>query len=246
MFAASHDWEKEEFAVISPKFIGKIPVRDSSKRLLINETYEHKYLRTSPIRVNVRKGAYGDILAVSLPTVFLISDRLLKMLVEIRATGYEAIPADVKLLFPHHRNDAVFWQLVVTGWGGVASPSSGISKLDDRMFGKEKYTHCIDPSKIVDRTAWDGSDFFLVWPMPFDTWVSPRIIDLLVRERIRHYVVTPAKNINFARLDDDPIGFGPLPLACYFPDFQAHKVGAPLGIYWYEWTNLDYSSLQEE
>lgn len=229
-----------EFYAIEIKFFSGLDVRESCSRKLVRKQLPHRYLYEEPVCVNVREKAFGDLLVVGLPSFCLVSDYLLQELRGIGATGFDAIPADVRLIFPHEPVDAVFWQLVVTGWGGIASVESGIEKLDESTYGPEKYSPCTDPSKLLDENRYDGSDFFFIWPLPSTIWVSGRIVRLFRKLKVKHYDLSSMATHRFERLPDKPIGFGPYPLACYFPEERAEEVGAPLGIDWFEYQRSPY------
>jgi hypothetical protein len=58
-------------------------------------------------------------------------------------------------------------QLCVSGWGGVVAPESGI-RMDEYCPGCQfsHYSPMTDPASLIDPLAWDGSDFFIIWPLP--------------------------------------------------------------------------------
>lgn len=110
----------------------------------------------------------------------------------------------------------------------MAPPESGLK------FSKEKSCpHCNhlryvgpgDPTKLVREDQWDGSDFFMVWPLPKHYFVTQRVVDLVRSEKIT--------GVQIKRPDQLEIidGATPGPLSRYMPDARAKKLGEPLGIY---------------
>jgi hypothetical protein len=51
----------------------------------------------------------------------------------------------------------------------MANPESGIrfnEVSSSPEYGFLRYTDLRDAEKLIDVTQWDGSDFFMVWPLP--------------------------------------------------------------------------------
>jgi hypothetical protein len=58
-------------------------------------------------------------------------------------------------------------ELKVTGWGGMASPGSGIRILKKCSYcGRSVFSEYTRKNNLFDIDKWDGSDVFLIWPMP--------------------------------------------------------------------------------
>src|SRR5258707_1140749 len=106
----------------------------------------HAWVFQRPFRCFVRKQQVGDIIWSGLVQC-LISDRVLNLFREEMITGFEVHPADVRLMFPHEPKEAVFWLLTVTGWGGMADPSSGIHRIS-HPTRVGVYSHCTHPAAI--------------------------------------------------------------------------------------------------
>jgi hypothetical protein len=73
--------------------------------------------------------------------------------------------------------------VVVTGWAGEATRESGITMLEHcEACGHTTYSDCTCPKRLIDLSLWDGSDFFIVWPLPKFVFVTDKVAELVRRE----------------------------------------------------------------
>lgn len=191
----------------------------------------HSWLFQRPFRCVVRKHQMADIIWSGWIQC-LISDRVLNLFRDEGITGFEVHPADPRLMFPHDPKDAVFWLLTVTGWGGMARPDSGITRLeeDPSGLGRLVYSPCTNPGAIIDAKQWDGSDFFIVWPLPNYWWVTTKVAALLKRHKLKRFRLLPPQELSFS-IKSGEVGFSPGRLRQYFSEDRAKQIGEPLGIY---------------
>lgn len=57
-------------------------------------------------------------------------------------------------------------ELRACGWGGMAPKASGIRlKEECPCCGRQVYSGITDKTRLFDKDAWDGSDFFIIWPL---------------------------------------------------------------------------------
>ncbi len=217
----------------SERIQAKIDFADSNQPLKVSSDQSHFQLYDGPVRMHVWKRAKGDIIAWGIVKLVLISDRLRRALESIQATGYELLPANVKLIFPHDPEDAIYWQLLATGWGGCACEESGITQLDENEYGPHHYSISPDVANVIQPDQYDGSDFFRFWPLPGCLVVTDRIRQLFESKRVKHcsFVTLDEKCRRMATL---PIEIAPAPLCQYFRPERAREVGADLGIDWFE------------
>jgi hypothetical protein len=72
------------------------------------------------------------------------------------------------------------FELRVTGWGGRAPVESGIREIERCPYCKNTvfsgYTH---PERLFNIDGWDGSDMFLIWPLPRYIMVTGRVRDFI-------------------------------------------------------------------
>jgi hypothetical protein len=128
-------------------------------------------------------GAAGDIVWTWYSEC-LFSDRLVNLLQSERIKGLAFRSATV--LAPSGKPLAQSYQeVLVTGWAGMAPAESGI-RLEESCpgCGHLQYSCFTDPSKLIRDAQWDGSDFFIVWPLPGFIFVSSKIETLFRRHNI--------------------------------------------------------------
>lgn len=169
----------------------------------------------------------------------IITDRLLNLLKEQEFTGFQVHPVSAKWKRkPKSENVEipVLWELIPTGWGGVAPVESGIHRTETSLAkGHLRYTWFTDSSKLIDENQWDGSDFFILWPMPAYIFITDRVARFIQANNI--------KKAEMIRLDKmtHPVYvesmspelrvYGPGPLRWYLTDERAREIGESLGIY---------------
>lgn len=190
----------------------------------------------------------------------LIQDRVLNLFRDNGLTGFEVKP--VKSVFKKAREKPPrLWELVVTGWAGMAPPESGI-RLVERCegCGHTTYSEPSDVTKLISPSQWDGSDFFIVWPLPNFIFVTERVVHVIRDNDLKGVVLTPPAKLLFlgprikklaakriresnlpgakpmspedvARLMDYTPRLAPGRLSYCMPEKRARELGEPLGIY---------------
>ncbi|MCE3019072.1 MAG: hypothetical protein ACK56W_24465 [Pirellula sp.] len=188
---------------------------------------DHHYLSTRPLRIHVKPKQFGEMIWSSWPIQLFVSQRLHEVFQHAGISGYEALAADVKLIFDHRPEERVFWQVGVTGWGGIARPESGLKCVDDRSFPR-RFTKSKGTGPVFDPGQWDGSDFFVVWPHSA-CFVSSKVLEILEREEVCHFR-SQSPNM-YCHFENDQ-EFTGSPLQCWFREDRAREIGQPLGLYW--------------
>lgn len=75
------------------------------------------------------------------------------------------------------------FELKVNGWGGMAHPSSGVRLIEKCSFcGHSVFCGHANPGNLFDIDKWDGSDFFLIWPMPRYIFITNEVADFIRKE----------------------------------------------------------------
>ena len=154
----------------------------------------------------------------------LVQDTALQVLRDEGLTGFSTRPAKARLKDSYAMVSVS--ELVVTGWGGVAPEASGIREVDRCVAcGQRHYSAIEEPRELVDIKSWDGSDFFMIWPLPRYRFVTSRVAAICAKYKI--------SGVSLER--DFPItaggdGFSPGRLSYYMPSERAHALGDPLDI----------------
>ena len=120
-------------------------------------------------------------------------------------------------------------ELVVTGWGGMAPPESGI-KLIERCEGCSHYVYSAwsNPQNLIDSSQWDGSDFFVVWPLPSHIFVTECVVRVIRDNRLSGIVLKPSGDLVFPPETIPTLSTGRL--SDWMPPERARELGAALGI----------------
>jgi len=108
----------------------------------------------------------------------LIQSSVLSELKHNQITGFETRPAHAIVKKTGAILDVA--ELVVTGWGGIADERSGIREIERcPECGFVRYSGVSDPTHILNPASWDGSDIFMVWPLPLYRFVTERFVQLV-------------------------------------------------------------------
>lgn len=154
----------------------------------------------------------------------LVQEWVVNCLREHGLTRFETRP--VRARFEKSSRDApILRELVVTGWGGLAGPESGIV-LSKRCStcGLLRYTACTNPERLIRESEWDGSDLFIVWPLPKFIFVSERFVTIIREKQVSGVFLRRPADLRLSG------GFGPGRLSYRMPARRAVELGAPLGI----------------
>lgn len=170
----------------------------------------------------------------------LIQDRVLELFHREGFTGFQARPTSVRMmtklddesLDDRGRDQAglqipTFWELFVTGWGGVAPPESGMSLAPPGS--RRPWVGLPIWARIVDESQWDGSDFFMVWPFPALKIVTDRVVRCAKRERITGVKFIPLEKYDLGDVARNP---KPAPLSEYLPDDRVAELMERYDIRW--------------
>src|SRR5207244_4348579 len=94
------------------------------------------------------------------------------------------------------RYNDVFRELVVTGWGGVAPKSSGVRLIEScSNCGLLTYSRVLEWTNLFDERQWDGSEIFIIWPLPRYIMVTNRVASLINSNRLTGVKCVPLSQI---------------------------------------------------
>jgi hypothetical protein len=186
------------------------------------------WYRINDLIVKLRSPKVRDI-SSTWHSDYLITDRVASFFREAGFTGYSLRHVDVRLPNTDRYRGVpapVLWEFKVTGWGGIAPESSGIKMVT--ICPACCYTHYTDftnPERLIDESQWDGSDFFFVWPMPRDYFITERVKTVVQANKLSGVeIITPDK------LKGDKWGLSPGKLRDHMDRERAKKLGGHLGI----------------
>lgn len=156
----------------------------------------------------------------------LMQSSVLRVLKHNQITGFETRPARATIKKTGAPVDVA--ELVVTGWGGIADERSGIREIERCPgCGLVRYSGVSDPAHILNPANWDGSDIFMVWPLPLYRFVTERFVQL-VRDSgftgVSFVQAFPALKRGVSN------GFTPGRLSHFMPSSRAHLLGEDLDI----------------
>jgi hypothetical protein len=120
----------------------------------------------------------------------LLNSHALETLVRNHITGFETKPVEV--IAGRVRDRDAFRELVITGWGGTASPRSGVRLHETcRECGLLVYSGVTNWSQLFDEQDWDGSDLFMVWPLPRFIIGTAKVASLIEENRLKGIELVP-------------------------------------------------------
>lgn len=180
--------------------------------------------RSSPLNMVVRCALPPDVIFTWMSEC-LIQDRVRRIFESEGLTGFLALPATAKV--EEAGIPIQVHELAVIGWGGMAPRASGIREVE-RCAGCAHlaYSRLESPEKLIDIRNWDGSDFFMIWPLPRFRFVTERVVEACQR----HGVTGVAFSQNWPTTLRDGSGYSPGRLSYYMPQERAHVLGGAFGI----------------
>lgn len=160
----------------------------------------------------------------------LVQNRVVDLFRRLGFTGYERRPVRARFNQLSRAAPPELWELWATGWGGMAPPKSGVKVVDHCKVCKSTvYSSCSTLAQAFDKTQWDGSDFFFVWPLPKYIWVTERVAQYIRRHKLKGVRLRPPEQVVF-RMPERGFGFSPARLSYYLPEARAKELGEALGI----------------
>lgn len=156
----------------------------------------------------------------------LIQDRVLKLFRQNGVTGFDVKPVKARFKGRTTTVPPKLWELVVTGWAGMAPPESGIKlKYSCDACALKEYSCFTNPGALINESAWDGSDMFIVWPMPAFIFITHSVMQIIIKNRLKGASMVPIVHLKCEN------SLSPGKLSYHMPENLARKYGGPLGIY---------------
>jgi hypothetical protein len=174
-----------------------------------------------PITIDIEHSDSADCLWTFFSDC-LLNDVVIEELLSKGCTGFSTGVVEAK----GNATGKTYSQFRAVGWGGFASPLSGIHETSRCDFcGTLKYSGLEHPKQLFNPSRWDGSDVFFIWPLPNFICLSPAATEIFVRFGVTGAELTPVD-----RLRTSGRGFGPGRLSNWMPKERAIEIGRPLGI----------------
>jgi len=204
------------------------------EQILCEEYDEHKRSgkRFDPLYMVLYEEQLEDIIWLPWTKECIIQDHVLDIFKKEGLTGFEVKPVQVR--YKNSNKPAPkLWELVVTGWAGMASSITGIKYIPEKsclICGLLRYVKPknLDFTKIIDEKCWDGSDFFIVWPLPKFYFITQKVVDVIMKYNLKGLKLDNLSEIKTSKYTKE---FGPSRLRNFMPDKRAHELGDSLGIY---------------
>jgi hypothetical protein len=192
----------------------------------VNEGHRRGGKRLTDLSIALR-GAGVEDFVWTWHSECLVQDHVLDLFRTNGFTGFDAKPVKAKFKRATEHEPPRLWELIITGWAGMASAESGI-KLTDQCHacGDLDYSPCTNAERLIDVSQWDGSDFFMVWPLPKFIFVTDRVARVIRDSRFKGAVLRRARDIEFSQ----DYGFSPGRLSYWMPQERARELGGAFGI----------------
>lgn len=209
----------------------------------VTRTHDRPGKRTTDLNVVLTSSQMTDFVW-TWGSACMIQDRVLQLFRGEGFTGFEVKPMHARMKIRAEEPDPfdptpgvtaqeaarvkipILWELVVTGWGGMAPPESGVRLVRSCLVcGMLSYKAFDDGSRLIDEKQWDGSDFFIVWPYPKYVFVTDQVADF-----VRKHELTGAE-LHAPTTLKSVAGASPGRLSYWMPEPRARELGEPLGIY---------------
>ena len=150
----------------------------------------------------------------------IVTVKVKQAILDAKLTGCEFQPTKVL-----GHNGLELWELRLLGWGGMAPRTPGIHLLERCPTCRYLHYSCwADASQIVDWNQWDGSDFFMVWPLPRYIFISEKALAFFESNRFSGLKIARATEFNCES------GLSPGRLSEWMPQERAYMLGRRLDI----------------
>jgi hypothetical protein len=177
------------------KRLGTVNNRSARKAMqcpLYPDEHQRSVRGFGELSVELPERALADDISWTWESDCLVSRSFAFLLRSSNITGFDTRPVEITIggIAIEHQTE----QLVVVGWGGIAKPESGV-RLDESescsACGHLVYSGVQHWRHLIDVRHWDGSDIFMVWPLPTFILVTDRVAKLLKDNKTRELTLTP-------------------------------------------------------
>jgi hypothetical protein len=159
-------------------------------------------------------------------TDLLISPKVLTVFEKHHVTGFDVRPVNVKYLTRVGAKLPDLYEVIVIGWAGLPSPEAKLTVAKSCLICGRKEYFIADSSKLLDPSSWDGSDLFMVWPLPRYPFASDRLAGIIRQEGLSGVKLLPPAAL---RVKPDR-SLAPGSIFGWMPEKRAHELSQQFGI----------------
>ena len=156
----------------------------------------------------------------------LVTPKVLAAFQKHHVTGFNIRPVVTAYPRPIKVRPPELHEVTITGWAGLPAQDAGLRITQScPTCGYKRYA-IADPSRLVNPNAWDGSDLFMVWPLPRFPLATDRLANIIRQEEFSGVKLTPATKVHLrenAELD-------PGSLFQWMPEARALALGREFGL----------------
>jgi len=171
----------------------------------LHAEHQRQGKRLSPLTISFEDSSLSsrDDVVWTWQSDCLLTERAVGLLRKAKLTGYDLKPVDIQVTANQFSDlPEKLWELVVVGWGGIAMKDSGVRLIQHCPTCRLLVYSCFDkPQNLIKKTSWDGSDFFIVWPLPRFIFLSPRATEFFRKLRFSGSYVQPIESRVYACYD---------------------------------------------
>lgn len=161
----------------------------------VDEGHQRAGRRITDLKIDLPSAKVPHFMTTILSD-WIITEEVAALFEEAGFTGYTLKPVIVDKVKRGNKNDIpLLWEFIVTGRGGDAHPKSGIKlKYECSACGDILYTG-FGKGLFVDESQWDGSDFFIIWPLPKFIIVTERVKEFIEKHKLKNCKLIPTTEL---------------------------------------------------
>ena len=164
-----------------------------------NSEHNRAGKRLTNLSVRVPEKAINDDFVWTWYSECLVQDRVLRLLRADGFTGFDVKPVKVTVKGANLLRPPTLWELTVAGWGGLATCESGVQLIEKcHACGHSVYSAPTEPAKLINSSSWDGSDLFIVWPLPAFVFITNRVAQVIRELELSGSIVRPLTDLRFS------------------------------------------------